>query len=77
VLLTTVCGSSSLLAQVTVEPALTVNEFGMNMKSLTRIRFGSADSAVDGVHSAIPHIAAAAAAVNHDRHRAGLICVFS
>jgi hypothetical protein len=33
--LTTVCGSSSLFVQVTVEPALTVSDAGPNMKSLT------------------------------------------
>src|SRR6267143_5347692 len=32
--LTTVCGSSSLFVQVTVEPALTVSDAGPNMKSL-------------------------------------------
>ncbi len=35
--LTTLCGSSSLLTQVTVEPALTVRELGVNMKSLIAI----------------------------------------
>jgi hypothetical protein len=46
--LTTVCGSSSLLVQVTVEPALTVKGVGLNMKPLTTIRVESAVSATDG-----------------------------
>jgi hypothetical protein len=51
--LTTVCGSSSLLVQVTVEPALTVKGEGLNIKSLAKIVVVSEDSAADGVYTSI------------------------
>src|SRR4030081_1612775 len=72
--LTTGCGSSSMLAQVTVAPALTDSEFGVNMNSLTTIRFASAICALDGVQIAIPHSVATPAAVNHVRHRPQVMC---
>ncbi|HEY4446793.1 MAG TPA: hypothetical protein VGN30_21110 [Steroidobacteraceae bacterium] len=75
--LTTVCGSASMLAQVTVEPALIDNEFGVNMNSLTTIRFESGVSAVHGVQIAIPQSAATLTAANHRRHRPIFMCAFS
>ncbi len=47
--LTAVCGSSSILVHITVEPALTVSGVGLNMKSLTTILIESDVSAADGV----------------------------
>src|SRR3984957_5379795 len=52
--LTAVCGSSSMLVQVTVEPALTVRGVGLNMKSLMMIFVVSGVSAVDGIETSIP-----------------------
>src|ERR1700722_20978021 len=51
--LTTVCGSSSMLVHVTVDPVLTVKGVGLNMKSLTTIFAGSEVSAIDGRYTSI------------------------
>src|SRR5205814_3732646 len=74
--LTTVCGSSSMLAQVTVEPALTVSDTGANMKSFTMILVGSGVPAVDGLQ-APHHSIATLTAVSSDRFRPCVIRVFS
>src|SRR5256885_4939234 len=65
--LTTVCGSSSMLAQVTVEPALTVKDTGANMKSFTTILVGSAVSAFDALQAATHHSIATPTAASGDR----------
>src|ERR1700730_16354911 len=71
--LTTLCGSSSMLAQVTVAPALTVNDTGTNMKSFTMILVGSEVAAVDGLWAAIHHSIATLTAVSSDRYRPGIM----
>src|SRR2546423_13192358 len=71
--LTTVCGSSSMLAQVTVEPAVTVSDSGTNMKSFTTILVGSAVPAVDALQAATHHSIATPTAASGDRYRLGVI----
>jgi hypothetical protein len=75
--LITLCGSSSMLAHVTVEPALTVNEFGINMNSLITIRVESEVPAVDGAQAPTIHNSAMLTVANHDRYRPAFICVLS
>src|ERR1700722_1014510 len=69
VLLTTLCGSSSMFTQVTVAPALTVRGLGVNMNSWITIRFGSGVCAADGIQIAPPHKRATPTMVSHGRYR--------
>jgi hypothetical protein len=68
--LTTLCGSSSLLAQVTVEPALIVSELGANMNSLITIWAESCGAALAGCPAASSHRNGRSATVNKVRYLA-------
>ena len=74
--LTTVCGSSSLLAQMTVVPALIVNELGANMKSLMTICGGSDEAALEGQLAAAAHRSATLSSVNELRKRREIMACF-
>src|ERR1700734_1434202 len=77
--LSTVWGSSSRLVQVTVDPAITVEVVGENIKSLTTTLVESVASAVEGFQGVAPtNITSAAAAINNRERTktiSGSLCV--
>src|SRR5580765_6332757 len=77
VTLTTVCGSSSMLTQLTVAPDLTVTDIGVNIKSFSRILAGSTAEAVAGTRAPTALSAARPMTARDFRWGVSFMCVDS